>query len=168
MKKLTILVGLVIIAVTVIAANTSTSSNKEILRKEILTEVKNQTGYPEGFFTEMKNLGNQNEPQQNKDAYKLEYFENGTASFYGGKWHGRTTANGERFDTYDMTAAHKTLPFGTKVKVTNESNGKSVVVRINDRGPFVKGRIIDLSTAAFTAIEDGSKGVTKVKLEILR
>ena len=67
-----------------------------------------------------------------------------------------------------MTAAHKTLPFGTKVRVTNLSNGKSVVVKINDRGPFIKGRVIDLSHAAFSAIENVSRGVAKVKLEILK
>ena len=67
-----------------------------------------------------------------------------------------------------MTAAHKTLPFGTKVKVTNLNNGKSVVVRINNRGPYVKGRVIDLSTAAFSAIENPNTGVTSVKLEIIK
>lgn len=96
------------------------------------------------------------------------YFQTGNASFYGGKWHGRKTANGEIFDTYKLTAAHKTLPFGTRVRVTNLSNGKSVVVRINNRGPYSKGRIIDLSQAAFSKIENMSKGVTKVKLEIVK
>lgn len=81
---------------------------------------------------------------------------------------GRRTANGEIFNTYELTAAHKTLPFGTKVRVTNEANGKSVVVRINDRGPFVKGRIIDLSTAAFASIGSTDSGIAKVKLEILK
>ena len=99
---------------------------------------------------------------------KYSYFQTGTASFYGGKWHGRKTANGEIFDTYKLTAAHKTLPFGTKVKVTNLNNGKSVVVRINNRGPYVKGRVIDLSQAAFSKIENMSRGVTKVKLEIIK
>ena len=96
------------------------------------------------------------------------YFQTGNASFYGGKWHGRKTANGEIFDTYKLTAAHKTLPFGTRVRVTNLSNGKSVIVRINNRGPYSKGRVIDLSQAAFSKIENMSKGVTKVKLEILK
>ena len=96
------------------------------------------------------------------------YFQTGNASFYGGKWHGRKTANGEIFDTYKLTAAHKTLPFGTRVRVTNLSNGKSVIVRINNRGPYSKGRVIDLSQAAFSKIENMSKGVTKVKLEIVK
>ena len=67
-----------------------------------------------------------------------------------------------------LTAAHKTLPFGTKVKVTNVNNGKSVVVRINDRGPYVNGRVIDLSTAAFSSIESVNTGVTSVNIEILK
>ena len=85
----------------------------------------------------------------------------GGASFYGEKWNGRKTANGEIFNTYKLTAAHKSLPFGTKVKVVNKTNGKSVVVRINDRGPFVKGRTIDLSKKAFQSIASINKGVLK-------
>ena len=85
----------------------------------------------------------------------------GGASFYGEKWNGRRTANGEIFNTYELTAAHKSLPFGTKVKVVNKTNGKSVVVRINDRGPFVKGRTIDLSKKAFRSIASINKGVLK-------
>ena len=85
----------------------------------------------------------------------------GGASFYGEKWNGRKTANGEIFNTYELTAAHKSLPFGTKVKVVNKTNGKSVVVRINDRGPFVKGRTIDLSKKAFQSIASIKKGVLK-------
>src|SRR5881275_2621422 len=68
--------------------------------------------------------------------------QTGAASWYGPGFHGKKTANGERFNTHDLTAAHKTLPFGTKVRVTNERTGKSVVVRINDRGPYAHGRVI--------------------------
>lgn len=71
--------------------------------------------------------------------------ENGTASWYGPDFHGKLTANGERYNMHGMTAAHKLLPFGTQVKVTNKSNGRSIVVRINDRGPFVADRVIDLT-----------------------
>lgn len=95
------------------------------------------------------------------------YFQNGKASFYGERWNGKKTANGDIFNTSLLTAAHKTLPFGTIVKVTNEDNGKSVIVKINDRGPFIKGRVIDLTKAAFSSIESINKGVTKVKLEII-
>ena len=90
--------------------------------------------------------------------------ETGLASYYGGKFIGRQTANGEIFVANKLTAAHKTLPFGTMVKVTNLTNNKSVVVRINDRGPFVKGRIIDLSEAAAKKIDMMQQGVVKVEI----
>jgi rare lipoprotein A len=93
---------------------------------------------------------------------QAETFQTGEASWYGPGFHGRQTANGERFNTNDLTAAHKTLPFGTKVKVTNEQTGESVVVRINDRGPYAKDRVIDLSKASAQAI--GISGVAKVIL----
>ncbi len=92
----------------------------------------------------------------------------GPASWYGGKFHGRTTANGERYDMHKLTAAHKTLPFGTKVKITNERNGESVVVRINDRGPFAGRRIIDLSRAAADKIGMLRSGVAPVTVEVIR
>ena len=91
----------------------------------------------------------------------------GLASFYAAKFHGRRTASGEIFNTHALTAAHLTLPFGTKVKVTNLRNGKSVIVRINDRGPHVRGRIIDLSVAAAKKIGLNRAGTVRVKLEIL-
>jgi len=90
------------------------------------------------------------------------------ASYYARILHHRKTASGERFDNYAMTAAHKTLPFGTEVKVTNLNNGKSVSVRINDRGPFVKGRIIDLSRAAFSQIADLDRGLVKVEIKVVK
>ncbi|HEX2552545.1 MAG TPA: septal ring lytic transglycosylase RlpA family protein [Microvirga sp.] len=89
----------------------------------------------------------------------------GKASWYGPGFHGRLTANGERFNTNAYTAAHKTLPFGTKVKVTNAKTGRSVVVRINDRGPYAHGRVIDLSKASAQAI--GVTGVADVALSRL-
>ena len=92
-------------------------------------------------------------------------YQSGVASWYGGYFHGRTTANGEKYNQWAMTAAHKTLPFGTRVKVTNTRNGDSVIVRINDRGPFIAGRIIDLSKAAANDI--GMSGVAPVKVAIL-
>ena len=89
------------------------------------------------------------------------------ASWYGPGFHGRRTANGERFNQNDLTAAHRTLPFGTKVKVTNLRNGRSVVVRVNDRGPFSRGRVIDLSKAAARIIGVFQSGTAPVLLEIL-
>jgi rare lipoprotein A len=91
----------------------------------------------------------------------------GPASWYGDKFHGRRTANGERYDMNKLTAAHKTLPFGTKVRVTNRKNGKSVVVRINDRGPFVGNRVIDLSRGAAGAVGMIRSGVAPVIIEIM-
>lgn len=86
------------------------------------------------------------------------------ASHYGvgDGYHGLTTANGERYDAYGLTAAHKTLPFGTRLLVTNQSNGKSVVIRINDRGPFIHGRGLDLSYGAFSKIAPPSQGVADI------
>lgn len=91
----------------------------------------------------------------------------GVASYYGKRFHGRLTANGERFNMNAMTAAHKTLPFGTQVRVTNEANGKSVIVRVNDRGPFVRGRTIDLSRAAARELGIISRGHAPVSLDIV-
>ena len=99
--------------------------------------------------------------------YFIKYSEIGSASWYGKKFHGRPTASGEIYDMYKLTAAHKKLPLGTYVKVTNLSNGKSVIVKINDRGPYVKGRIIDLSYAAAKKIGMVKKGVQKVKIEAI-
>ena len=91
--------------------------------------------------------------------------QSGAASWYGPGFHGKRTANGETFNTRALTAAHKTLPFGTQLRVTNERTGMSVVVRINDRGPYAHGRIIDLSKAAAQAV--GISGVGKVTLAAL-
>lgn len=95
-----------------------------------------------------------------------EYYEEGIASWYGPGFHGRKTASGERFDTHELTAAHKTLPFNTYLKVTNLENGKTTIVRVNDRGPYARGRIIDLSLAAKTELEMG--GLAKVRIEIVQ
>jgi rare lipoprotein A len=96
-----------------------------------------------------------------------EVIENGVASWYGPKFHGRLTANGEKYDMYGFTAAHRTLPFNTIVRVENQDNGKSVVVRINDRGPFAKNRIIDLSKRAAEEIDMIGNGTAPVKLVLL-
>jgi rare lipoprotein A len=90
-----------------------------------------------------------------------------TASYYGRRFHGRLTANGERFDMGALTAAHRTLPFGTLVRVTNPRNGRSVTVRINDRGPFIAGREIDLSRAAAEEIGMIRSGHARVQLDVV-
>jgi peptidoglycan lytic transglycosylase len=94
--------------------------------------------------------------------------QRGMASWYGGKFHGRPTANGERFDKGKKTAAHRTLPFNTVVRVTNRKNGRSVKVRINDRGPFVGGRIIDLSRGAAKELKMIDDGVVPVEIKVLK
>jgi rare lipoprotein A len=88
----------------------------------------------------------------------------GIASFY---TEGTQTANGEKFDTHDLTAAHPTLPFGTKLRVTNVSTGRSVTVRVNDRGPYVPGRVVDVSYSAADALGIVDKGIANVKLDVV-
>jgi rare lipoprotein A len=92
----------------------------------------------------------------------------GKSSYYGSKFHGRKTANGETFDMYKLSAAHRELPFETLIKVTNTKNNKSVTVHVNDRGPFVAGRILDLSYGAAKKIDMLNDGVADVTIEILR
>ncbi|MCF7820991.1 MAG: septal ring lytic transglycosylase RlpA family protein [Mariprofundaceae bacterium] len=95
------------------------------------------------------------------------YNETGIASWYGTKFHGKKTANGERYDMHAMSAAHKTLPLPTMVRVTNLDNGRSAVVRVNDRGPFVKNRVIDLSYAAARTLGYDNAGTAPVRVEVL-
>ena len=95
------------------------------------------------------------------------YEEVGIASWYGQRYHGRQTASGERFDMHALTAAHPSLPFGTRVRVENLENGRSVVLRINDRGPFVAGRIIDVSKHAAERLGFERKGVVRVRVRVI-
>ncbi len=96
------------------------------------------------------------------------YIQTGEASWYGPGFHGKKTSSQEIYNMHDMTAAHRTLPFGTYVIVTNLNNEKTVTVKINDRGPFVKGRIIDLSYAASSVLDMVSPGVIPVKIEVIK
>lgn len=91
----------------------------------------------------------------------------GKASWYGKRFHGRKTACGERYDMFALTAAHRKLPLGSILRVTNLANNRHVIVRVNDRGPYIGGRIIDLSVAAATELRMVTKGVSKVKIEVL-
>jgi len=104
----------------------------------------------------------------NDNKIDSETHQTGIASYYADKFEGRSTSNGEIYSHQELTAAHRSLPFGTKVKVTNLGNGKSVVVRINDRGPFVDGRIIDLSKSAAEQIDMIRTGTAKVEIEIIK
>ena len=102
------------------------------------------------------------------DSNWVGYTESGKASYYAMKFQSQKTASGELYDKAKKTAAHRKLPFGTKVKVTNIKNSKSVIVKINDRGPFVKDRIVDLSGSAFSRIANFDAGVIEVKIEVIR
>ena len=98
----------------------------------------------------------------------VSHLGDGVASYYGKELAGNRTASGERFNPAGLTAAHRSLPLGSKLRVTNKSNGKSVVVRINDRGPFHKGRLIDVSYAAAQKISMVGAGMAKVRLDLIR
>lgn len=106
-------------------------------------------------------------PGNGNDDSDILYSVNGIASWYGGKFHGRRTSSGEVFNQHEFTAAHRTLPFGTLVNVTFMDTGKSIQVRINDRGPYVQDRIIDLSRAAAEAIGLRPHGLGEVRIEVL-
>ncbi len=95
------------------------------------------------------------------------FTEVGEASFYAMNYQFSTTASGERYNHLSSTAAHRTLPFGTRVKVVNLANNESTIVKINDRGPFIQGRIIDLSRSAFSDIADTDQGIIKVRITVL-
>jgi rare lipoprotein A len=102
-----------------------------------------------------------------RNQAKAKPYQVGTASWYGEYFVGKTTASGEPYDMYDMTAASETIPLGTYVKVTNLHNGKAVVVRVNDRGPVVEGRIIDLSYGAASALQFTNRGIQRVRLDLV-
>ena len=101
----------------------------------------------------------------NKNGAERQIASNGLASFY---TEGTKTANGERFDTHELTAAHPTLPFGTRLRVTNVATGRSVTVRVNDRGPFVPGRVVDVSYAAAETLGMIGGGIAKVKVDVVQ
>jgi rare lipoprotein A len=110
----------------------------------------------------------QSKPEVRKQVGKTKPYQVGTASWYGQNFQGKPTASGEPYQMYDMTAASLTLPLGSYVKVTNLRNGKAVVVRINDRGPVVPGRIIDLSYGAAQALQMKAHGLQRVRLDLVQ
>ena len=103
-----------------------------------------------------------------RQPYAAGYVERGIASWYGEDFHGRPTSSGEIYNMYDLTAAHKLMPLGTIAKITNLENDRSVVVKINDRGPFIEGRIIDLSYSAAREIGMAEKGLSRVEIEVMK
>jgi rare lipoprotein A len=115
--------------------------------------------------TQTANAQTANTQTAKKQVSSTKAASDGLASFYR---HGSRTASGERFNAGEMTAAHRTLPFGTRVRVTNVATGQSVTVRVNDRGPFVKGRVIDLSHSAAESLGIVGRGVAQVKLDVVQ
>jgi len=107
-------------------------------------------------------------PEIRSQTGKTQPYQIGTASWYGEYFDGKQTASGEDFDMYDMTAAHPTLPLGSYVRVTNLRNGRAVVVKVNDRGPIVQGRIIDLSYGAAEVLRFEGHGLQKVRLDVVK
>ena len=124
------------------------------------------TGHDRSKISQTSTVAQQAYPKHPKK--KTDPYQVGTASWYGEQFDGKQTASGEPFDMYDLTAAHPTLPLGTRVKVTNLHNRKSVVVVVNDRGPVVDGRIIDLSYAAAEALGFQEKGLQRVRLDVVQ
>jgi rare lipoprotein A len=159
MKKVTLaVVLLVFLSFTVIQTNefVEASSPKDSLSYVPTDTVKETTKNDTLVGNEIQSIEEEEE----------EIFT-GRVSWYGGQFHGRLTSSGEKYDMNDITAAHKTLPFGTKVKITNPRNGKEVIVRIIDRGPFVPKREFDLSKAAFAKLTSLNSGVINVIYEVL-
>jgi rare lipoprotein A len=107
-------------------------------------------------------------PVNRQHAAKAKPYQIGTASWYGDYFDGKPTASGEDYDMYDMTAAHPTLPLGSYVRVTNLHNGRAVIVKVNDRGPIVQGRIIDLSYGAAQVLQFENRGIQKVRLDVVK
>lgn len=172
MKKLLVILTCFSLTLSVIFAESDDQMSKNSsqslnVKEEIISEVVDSTDLNDDIQKSLEDETKSQPVNVQTEEPKFVHYQNGKASFYGEKWNGRKTSSGEIFDTKLLTAAHKTLPFGTIVKVTNESNGKSVIVRINDRGPFIKGRVIDLTKAAFSVIDNIQRGVTKVQLEII-
>ncbi len=155
------------------------ADGKILLGSEVLTQLQDTKLMPESvkeidYFTDSDTIKNEKSTEENESEKEIAeaiesaaIISSGVVSWYGGKFHGRKTASGEKYDKHELTAAHKSLPFGTKVKVTNTRNGKSVVVEINDRGPYVGSRVLDLSQAAFNEIGHTNTGVMHVEYETL-
>ncbi len=124
---------------------------------------------PNPRYTSEKDATKKSLPNKNVSVPKKnnKTIYTGISSFYGKDFHGKLTANGEIFDMYGLTAAHKTLPLNTIIRVTNTENGKSLILRINDRGPYVEGRILDCSYGAAKKLGFDIQGTTQVKIEVI-
>lgn len=147
---------------TTTEVTTEEQDKKEVSDEEVIVI----TADVSQMAREIKSKSNREDEEKEDSDVKKEY-KSVVASFYGQYFQGKTTANGETFDMNDLTAAHKTLPLGTVAKITNLENNKSVIVRINDRGPYIEGREIDLSQSSFAKIGKLGKGLLKVNIEVL-
>ena len=147
---------------------TAKSQKKGSFQNEIYQSVTEKTKSHLIIDRKSNNLANPSTIEQPQPLHIARSVFSGKASWYGPGFHGRLTANGERYNQYALTAAHRSLPFGTRVRVTNMNNDRSVVVRINDRGPFIRGRVIDLSTAAANNIGMIHHGVVPVRVQVIR
>ncbi len=157
-KLITLFLSIAIVSL-VMSQNLVTDKQKAAASKDSLNKSKTLL-LPQEFVPDSLFLASGKFKFYKKDAH---------ASYYADKFHGRKTASGKKYDKTKYTAAHKKLPFGTIVKVTNEVNGKSVILEINDRGPFVRSREIDLSKRAFMEIASSkSTGVVMVTIEVLQ
>jgi len=155
--------------------STSAESQQTVQQTNYPSYVAHSTEERKGFLSRLlhKKEPSQRQAtiQQVSNSYKPSKLngtmQSGTASWYGSDFHGGKTASGERYNMESMTAAHKTLPFGTLVKVRNERNGQECVVRINNRGPFIRGRILDVSKAAARQLGMVSSGVAKISMQVI-
>lgn len=173
---ITLIISLAVTSLPVTAVAQTENNNVKLRKKKTLTTwLKNQGRHP-NLLSKPSLINNnyrQKLPQQQPNLlsqskpFLLGRSLVGKASWYGPKFHGRPTASGEIFNQHSFTAAHPYLGFGTKVRVTNLNNGRSVIVRINDRGPFVHNRIIDLSKAAASTIGLIRSGIAPVRIEVL-
>ena len=162
MKKIVTIFASLVVSLSLFS-ETKSDNNIIYIKSEMIKAVDNGTD----LYVAKSNKTSTSSKEKTSNSGSSQKSQSGIASYYGKGLHGSKTASGERHNRNEMVAAHRSLPFGTKVKVTNLNNGKDVIVRINDRGPFVKGRVIDLSHAAFSKIENPGKELTKVKLEVL-
>ncbi len=160
---------------------TKSNTKKEIMTEYIVKEGDSLSGISKRFFgseveweiiAEANNIDSPDEVQTDERLLipfrsRKGYFQKGTASWYGKLFHGKETASGNNYNMYGFTAAHRSLPLGSKIRVTNLQNGKDIVVKINDRGPYTKNRIIDLSYSAAKSLGIIDSGTQDVKIEVL-
>ena len=145
----------VILMVASLGAGAASGPNSSEAAKNTFRPAVNGAG--RGSLTPVKKRGHKSKP-----------YEIGTASWYGEQFQGKTTASGEPYNMYDLTAAHPTLPLGSFVRVTNLHNGRSVVVKVNDRGPIVPGRIIDVSYSTARVLQFKAQGLQRVRLDLVQ